>query len=193
MLEWQAQFQKIQIFETPVFGKVLALDNAIQITERDNHIYHEMLAHVPMFAHGNVKDVLIVGGGDGGCLREVLKHPVDSATMVEIDSEVVELSRRFFPEVSGGAFLDDRARRSTFLDQAILALIGIAGPQIVLKTLLSLNTGLITAGAPRSVLKTLRPIAMLCVPRTSSAMNSWRNSLTSARYDRCVYRKPYPR
>ena len=109
LLEKQTQFQKIQIFETPVFGKVLALDNAIQLTERDNHIYHEMLVHVPMFAHGDVKDVLIVGGGDGGCLREVLKHPVDSATIVEIDSEVVELSRRFFPEVSGGAFLDDRA------------------------------------------------------------------------------------
>ena len=109
LLERQTQFQKIQIFETPVFGKVLALDNAIQITERDNHIYHEMLVHVPMFAHGDVKDVLIVGGGDGGCLRETLKHPVNSVTMVEIDSEVVELSRCFFPEVSGDAFLDDRA------------------------------------------------------------------------------------
>lgn len=109
LLEKQTQFQKIQIFETAVFGKVMALDNAIQITERDNHIYHEMLVHVPMFAHGDVKDVLIVGGGDGGCLREALKHPVDSVMMVEIDSEIVELSRRFFPEVSGGAFLDDRA------------------------------------------------------------------------------------
>ena len=109
LLEKQTQIQKVQIFETPVFGKVLVLDNAIQITERDNHIYHEMLVHVPMFAHGDVKDVLIVGGGDGGCLREALKHPVDSVTMVEIDSEVVELSRRFFPAVSGGAFLDDRA------------------------------------------------------------------------------------
>lgn len=109
LLEKQTPFQRIQIFETPIFGKVLALDGAIQITERDNHIYHEMLVHVPMFAHGDVKDVLIVGGGDGGTLREVLKHPVDSVTMVEIDSEVVELSRRFFPGVSGDAFLDDRA------------------------------------------------------------------------------------
>lgn len=62
LLEEKTQFQKIQIFETPVFGKVLALDDAIQITERDSHIYHEMLVHVPMFAHGDVKDVLIVGG-----------------------------------------------------------------------------------------------------------------------------------
>lgn len=109
LLERQTQFQKVQIFETPVFGRVLALDNAIQITERDNHIYHEMLVHVPMFAHGGVKDVLIVGGGDGGCLHEALKHPVDSVTMVEIDGEIIELARQFFPEVSNGAFLDDRA------------------------------------------------------------------------------------
>lgn len=109
LFEKQTQIQKVQIFDAPVFGRVLVLDNAIQITERDNHIYHEMLVHVPMFAHGDVRDVLIVGGGDGGCLRETLKHPVDSVTMVEIDSEVVELSRRFFPEVSGGAFQDDRA------------------------------------------------------------------------------------
>lgn len=109
LLEKQTPFQKVQIFETPVFGRVLALDDAIQLTERDNHIYHEMLVHVPVFAHGDVKDVLIVGGGDGGCLREALKHPVKSVTMVEVDSEVVELSRRFFPDVCGDAFQDDRA------------------------------------------------------------------------------------
>lgn len=109
LIEKQTPFQKIQIFETPVFGRVLALDGAIQITERDNHIYHEMLVHVPMFAHGNVRDVLIVGGGDGGSLKEVLKHSVDSVTMVEIDDEVIELSRRFFPDVSGDSFRDDRA------------------------------------------------------------------------------------
>lgn len=109
LIEKQTPFQKIQIFETPVFGRVLALDDAIQITERDNHIYHEMLVHVPMFAHGSVKDVLIVGGGDGGSLKEALKHPVDSVTMVELDGEVVDLARRFFPDVSGNAFQDDRA------------------------------------------------------------------------------------
>ena len=109
LLEKHTLFQKVQIFETPVFGRVLALDDAVQLTDRDNHIYHEMLVHVPMFAHGSVKDVLIVGGGDGGCLREALKHPVESVTMVELDSEVVDLSRRFFPDVSGDAFDDDRA------------------------------------------------------------------------------------
>lgn len=109
LIEKQTPFQKIQVFETPFFGRVLALDGAIQITERDSHIYHEMIVHVPMFAHGNVRDVLIVGGGDGGSLKEVLKHSVDSVTMVEIDNEVIELSRRFFPDVSGDSFRDDRA------------------------------------------------------------------------------------
>lgn len=61
------------------------LDGMIQLTERDNHIYHEMLAHVPLMLHGSARRVLIVGGGDGGILREVLKHPVDEVRLVEID------------------------------------------------------------------------------------------------------------
>ena len=66
--------QKLVIFETPRFGRVLALDGVVQTTEADEFCYHEMLAHVPIFAHGEVRDALIVGGGDGGVLREVLRH-----------------------------------------------------------------------------------------------------------------------
>lgn len=97
-------FQDLVIFCNPVFGKVLALDGVIQTTERDNHIYHEMLVHVPLFAHGAARDVLIIGGGDGGTLREVVKHPVASAVMVEIDPAVFELSKAHLPELSDGAF-----------------------------------------------------------------------------------------
>ena len=101
-------FQDVLIFENRLFGKVLVLDGIIQLTERDNHIYHEMIAHVPLMAHGPAERVLIIGGGDGGTLREVLRHPVAEVVLVEIDGDVVELSQRLLPEVSDGAFSDPR-------------------------------------------------------------------------------------
>jgi spermidine synthase len=107
--EGRTAFQEILIFENRVFGRVMALDGVVQLTERDNHIYHEMIAHVPMLAHGSPRYVLIVGGGDGGTLREVLKHPVEQVFVAELDQEVIELSRRHFPEVSAAAFDDPRA------------------------------------------------------------------------------------
>jgi spermidine synthase len=103
----QTKFQEALIFENRLFGRVLVLDGIVQLTERDNHIYHEMIAHVPLMAHGTAKRVLIIGGGDGGTLKEVLKHPVENVVMVELDEEVIEFSKRYFPQVSGGAF-DDR-------------------------------------------------------------------------------------
>ncbi|MDF2809629.1 MAG: polyamine aminopropyltransferase [Microvirga sp.] len=101
-------FQDVTIFENAIFGRVLALDGVIQLTERDNHIYHEMIAHVPMVAHPSPRRVLIVGGGDGGTLREVLKHEISSVVVVEIDGEVMDLCRRFLPSVPDGAFEDPR-------------------------------------------------------------------------------------
>jgi len=103
----QTRFQEVLIFENRLFGRVLVLDGIVQLTQRDNHIYHEMIAHVPLLAHGTAKRVLIIGGGDGGTLKEVLKHPVEHVVMVELDKEVIELSKRYVPQVSGGAF-DDR-------------------------------------------------------------------------------------
>jgi spermidine synthase len=106
----KTDFQELTIFETPAFGRVLALDGIIQTTERDEFIYHEMLVHVPLIAHGRAKRVLIIGGGDGGVLREVLRHSVDHATMVEIDGQVIDLCREHLPGLSAGAFDDPRAR-----------------------------------------------------------------------------------
>ena len=103
--------QEALIFTNPVFGRVLALDGVVQLTELDNRIYHEMVTHVPATAHGSPGDVLIIGGGDGGTLKEVLKHPVKSVVLVDLDAEVIALSRKFFPEISGGAFDDPRCRR----------------------------------------------------------------------------------
>lgn len=105
-----SRYQDIWIFENEAFGRVLALDGLVQVSEQDEFIYHEMMAHVPMFAHGGARHVLIVGGGDGGVLREVLKHAsVQRAVMVEIDREVIDLCRAHLPSVSAGAFSDPRA------------------------------------------------------------------------------------
>jgi len=106
----KSEIQDLIVFETPMFGRVLAIDGVIQTTERDEFIYHEMLAHVPLFAHGTPRRVLIIGGGDGGALREVLLHrSVELARMVEIDKQVIDISRQFLPSLNGGAFEDPRA------------------------------------------------------------------------------------
>ncbi|OAN46238.1 polyamine aminopropyltransferase [Magnetospirillum moscoviense] len=105
----QGGMQDIALFETPGFGRVLTLDGIIQVTTGDEFIYHEMLAHVPIYAHGAVRSVCVVGGGDGGMLREVLKHrSVEHAVLVEIDAAVVEFCRSHMPTVSAGAFDDPR-------------------------------------------------------------------------------------
>ncbi|MGH8548068.1 MAG: polyamine aminopropyltransferase [Methylococcales bacterium] len=102
--------QHLVIFHNAQFGRVMALDGVIQTTERDEFIYHEMLTHVPAYAHGRVRDVLIIGGGDGGILREILKHKsISKVIQVEIDATVIETCRKYLPGHSDGAFDDPRA------------------------------------------------------------------------------------
>lgn len=104
-------FQELAIFETRHFGRVLALDGVIQTTEADEFVYHEMMTHLPMFAHGRVRDLLIIGGGDGGILREALRHKsVKRAVMVEIDGDVVSLCAKLMPSLNGGAFENPRGQ-----------------------------------------------------------------------------------
>ena len=101
--------QHLVIFENAMFGRVMALDGVIQTTQADEFIYHEMLSHIPLIAHGNAKDVLIIGGGDGGMLREVCKHKtVEHITQVEIDAQVIELCKQYLPKHSAGAYDDPR-------------------------------------------------------------------------------------
>ena len=105
----ESPYQRIQVLQHPFFGRMLALDGVVQLTERDEFFYHEMLVHVPMAVHPSPKRVLIVGGGDGGSLREALKHrEVESATLVEIDPQVIEVAKRFFPTLALG-YSDPRA------------------------------------------------------------------------------------
>ncbi|NVK23194.1 MAG: polyamine aminopropyltransferase [Kangiellaceae bacterium] len=109
LFESRTEHQHLIIFKNDHFGNVMALDGVVQTTEKDEFIYHEMLTHVPLFAHGNAKQVLIIGGGDGGILREVLRHPeVEHVTMVEIDAAVVDMCKKYFPKHSDGAFEDPR-------------------------------------------------------------------------------------
>ena len=105
----QTEHQRVVIFENPVLGRVMTLDDIVQTTESDEFIYHEMMAHVPILAHGAARQVLIIGGGDGGMLEEVLKHrAVERATMVEIDACVVDLAKRHLRPICGAAFEDPR-------------------------------------------------------------------------------------
>lgn len=101
--------QRLKVFTNGTFGRVLTLDDVVQTTEGDNFIYHEMLTHVPILAHGAARRVLVIGGGDGGMAREVLRHDsVAHVTMVEIDAGVVDFSREYLPMLSAGAFDDPR-------------------------------------------------------------------------------------
>lgn len=97
----RSKFQDISVIVNPDFGKMLLLDDVVQITESDEFFYHEMLTHVLMHAHPNPKRVIVIGGGDGGVVREVLKHKtVEKVFFVEIDGMVIEVSKKFFPSVA---------------------------------------------------------------------------------------------
>jgi spermidine synthase len=109
LYETRTEHQHLVLFEHQYFGKVLMLDGATQVTTRDEFIYHEMMTHVPILAHGKAKDVLIVGGGDCGIAEEVLKHKsVERLTQVEIDASVVEFSKQHFPEFTKPVLADKR-------------------------------------------------------------------------------------
>lgn len=107
--EVRTEHQHLVIFENAKMGRVMALDGAIQTTEADEFIYHEMLTHVPIIAHGAARNILIIGGGDGAMLREVCRHSsVDRITMVEIDQAVVDMCKKYLPNHSSGAYDDPR-------------------------------------------------------------------------------------
>ncbi len=109
LYELQTEHQHLVLFENTFFGKMLMLDGATQISKRDEFIYQEMMSHVPLFAHGNARDVLIIGGGDCGIAEEVLKHrTVQRLTQVEIDAAVIEFAKEHFPEFTKPVFADKR-------------------------------------------------------------------------------------
>ena len=96
----QSTYQRIEIYETETFGTLMTLDGLVMVTDRDNFVYHEMMTHPALFAHPAPKRVLIIGGGDCGTLREVLKHPdVELAVQVELDERVTRVAEMFFPDL----------------------------------------------------------------------------------------------
>ncbi len=102
----KSEYQEFAVVTNPFFGRMLILDGVVQLTERDEFTYHEMLAHVPLHAMAAPETVVVIGGGDGGIIREVVKHPsVRQAYLVDIDPEVTRVSREYFPTVAAG--LDD--------------------------------------------------------------------------------------
>jgi len=111
----RSSFQKIEVVESLDFGRMLVLDGVINLTERDEFVYHEMLVHVPLFSHPDPLKILIVGGGDGGTAREVLKHEgVNRIQQVEIDREVIAVSKKYFPSL--GLALDHPKVNVLFVD-----------------------------------------------------------------------------
>ncbi|MAG78592.1 spermidine synthase [archaeon] len=109
IIEKKTKFQRLEIFEHDFYGKVLRLDGYFQTSEFDEFLYHESLVQFPLFAHPNPKNVLIIGGGDGGALEEVTKHKdIENIIMVELDKEVIEFSKKYLTEINKNSFDDKR-------------------------------------------------------------------------------------
>lgn len=103
LFEEQSKFQKISVIETKTYGRALLIDDLVMITENDEFVYHELISHIPALLHKKPSRVVVIGGGDGGTVREMLRHPeIENITLCEIDSLVVETSHHYFPEVSAG-------------------------------------------------------------------------------------------
>ena len=105
LLSKQTKFQKLDIMDTTAFGRIMTLDGLMMVSDRDECTYHEMISHIPLLTHPDPKKVLIIGGGDGGTLTQVLKHPgVEKAVLCEIDGDVVQSAKDFFPKLAEGMF-----------------------------------------------------------------------------------------
>jgi spermidine synthase len=103
LFQGKTKYQELAILQSPEYGKILLLDGLVMLTERDEFIYHEMIAHVPLFSHSEPRRVLIIGGGDGGTVRETLKHSsVERIDLVEIDEMVITSCKEYFPSISHG-------------------------------------------------------------------------------------------
>jgi spermidine synthase len=111
LLQEKSKYQDVLVFKSKNYGNVLVLDGAIQVTERDEFAYQEMISHLPLYSHEAPKKVLVVGGGDGGVLRECIKHPgVESVTLCELDEKVIEVSRKYLPGLNDGAYDHEKVK-----------------------------------------------------------------------------------
>lgn len=125
--ERNTSFQKLMVLDTPRFGRVLILDGVVQLTELDECAYHETMAHSALFLHLNPKKILIIGGGDCGIAREVLKHPsVESVHLVEIDPQVVQVAKEYLPFLTQGT-VDDPRLKFHFVDATTIDTLFLEG------------------------------------------------------------------
>jgi spermidine synthase len=179
----QSAYQHVKVLDTTPFGRMLVLDDAVQTTIADEAAYHEMLVHVPMLAHPNPRQVLIIGGGDGGTLRRVLQHPIEHVLQVEIDEAVIRLSRELLPEISAGAYEDPRAEvivgdgvafLESHVDAFDVILIDSTDP-------VGPAEGLFSFGFYKSVLRTLRQGGLMASHCGSPLLmaDGWLRSLTT--------------
>lgn len=159
LINLRSDYQKIQVLETKAYGRMLVIDGFVMLTEFDEFVYHEMISHIPACFQGDPKKVLVIGGGDGGTVRELLKHScIEEITLCEIDQAVVDVSKRFFPNVAGK--LDDPrvnvkigdgiSYTSTFTNQFDLIIVDSTDP-------IGPGEGLFTSDFYRSVAKALKP------------------------------------
>jgi spermidine synthase len=103
----RSEFQKIDVLDTYGVGRLLLLDGKTMVSDHDEFVYHEVMGHIPTMVHRSPKNVLIIGGGDGGIVREFVKHPdIERIDLVEIDERVIEVSKKYFPDCTSG--LSDR-------------------------------------------------------------------------------------
>lgn len=115
LLDVHSPYQHLEVYATETYGNLMVLDGCVMLTDRDNFLYHEMMAHPALFTHADPKRVVIIGGGDCGTLREVLKHPgVEHVTQIDIDEEVTKAAKRFFPALTAGN--DDPRAELLFAD-----------------------------------------------------------------------------
>lgn len=122
LLTRQTPYQLLEVFDTEEFGKLMVLDGKVMLTERDEMYYHEMLVHPALMTHPHPRRVLIIGGGDGGTIREVLRHPsVEIAIWGEIDEAVIDAAREFFPTVCAGVFDNPRVKLQVMPGEALIA------------------------------------------------------------------------
>ncbi len=186
LYELQTEHHHLVLFEQPFFGKMLMLDGATQISTRDEFVYHEMMTHVPLFAHGNAREVLIIGGGDCGTAEEVLKHKtVKRLTQVEIDASVVEFAKEHFAEFTRPVLRDKRfdlviddgmrfvAKTERRFDVIIVDSTGPRGPGKVLFTE-KFYAGCRRSLAPGGVLTTQNGVPLFQPGELTSTMNKLR-------------------
>jgi len=162
--EVQSPFQKIEIYETTDWGNLMVIDGATMVTTRDNFFYHEMMAHAPLFTHPDPKDVVIIGGGDCGTLREALKHPgVRTAVQCDIDEQVTRMAEKYFPELCES---NDDPRATVMFDDGIAYMANAAPGSIDVIVVDSTDPvgpaeGLFNRAFYANCLKALRPDGLL--------------------------------